>query len=141
MDDEIPKDATPERKKAIAKALMQYEMKHACSEDNMSEEGEMEMEEGEFEMEEGESEIESQSDKDVEEGNTPPELIPIEKGKKKATKSAESKPVKEVKAGQKRTRAQAEIESDVESSGEDESSSESSLDSDMDTEELEELEA
>lgn len=139
MDDEIPKDATPERKKAIAKALMQYEMKHA--QENMSEEGEMEMEEGEFEMEEGESEIESQSDKDVEEGNTPPELIPIEKGKKKATKSAESKPVKEVKAGQKRTRAQAEIESDVESSGEDESSSESSLDSDMDTEELEELEA
>ena len=58
----------------------------------------MEMEEGEYEWEEGESEIEypgdeSQSDKDVEEGDTPPKLIPIKKGKLTASKLAESKPV------------------------------------------------
>jgi len=51
-------EESPERKKAIKKAMEQYEEEHASSIEGGSEEGEFEMEEGELEMEEGESEME-----------------------------------------------------------------------------------
>ena len=85
--DEVPADADPERKKAIKKALKQYEYMHASSQEDGSdsdlegmEEGEMEMEEGEYEWEEGEVSMEEEGGESEQESDSqeqPPRLVPI----------------------------------------------------------------
>ena len=167
---EDEEEMSPERKKAIEKAMKQYDYMHASSlegdDSDMDEMGELEMEEGEYEWEEVESEMElpegveavdvsADSDEDDDE---PPQLVPIKD--KKAPKEEKKKPTVNFKKAEtvlvKRTRKEAEL---PESIDEDSDSSdgaqfwedqllkvnpnarESSLDSDIDTSELEDLEA